>query len=609
METPAAVAGSLDGRPHPRHPPLPIRMATQNLDWLPFEPGSLAKAAELERPIVLVMTVAWCAHCRELLETTFRHPDVVDAIDKWFVPMLVDAERRPDVNERFGTGGWPTIAFLTPDAELITNERYLTAEQLAPLLRRVHEFYEGRRDELAKGLQELWTHKMAPRGEATRGKLSLGIVEDVTNAIYEKFDPRFGGWGTSSKFPHPEAIDFALVQVAKRDDARMREVVTVTLDRMMEGAIHDTVDGAFFRYSRTPDWRQPNLEKVLDANVQRMRCYLEAYQLFDNPAYRKVAEGTIEWMLDFLYDQQSNAFFGSQDSDSAYYVLDRDGRREAPKPKVDETIYAHANAMAVSNLLKASVVLDRPELRDIAMGTLRFLLEHLSDRDGEVYHYWDGTYHLPGLLSDQAHLVRALIDASQHTGDADLLLPAEQIADNAIRRQRAPDGGFYDILQSQAYPGSMRRRNRSILDNSIMAEALVRLSYLSRRPELYDEGIQTLEAFTGDYKEYGYYVAGYGRSVDLVFYAPLIVTVVGDRTSPEADELRRTALRGYVPSRIVQMLDPAHDPVLLGRAGYERTDQPVAYLSVGKTTRGVLRTPDELRDRMAEIEQERRAQA
>jgi hypothetical protein len=110
----------------------------------------------------------------------------------------------------------------------------------------------------------------------------------------------------------------------------------------------------------------------------------------------------------------------------------------------------------------------------------------------------------------------------------------------------------------------MRRRNRSILDNATMAESLVRL-YLSRRPEFYAEAVQRARVVRRDYKEYGYYVAGYGRAVDLIFYEPLFLTIVGDRDSAEAVELRRTALSTYVPSRIVQTLDPeAHDPILLG---------------------------------------------
>ena len=74
----------------------------------------------------------------------------------------------------------------------------------------------------------------------------------------------------------------------------------------------------------------------------------------------------------------------------------------------------------------------------------------------------------------------------------------------------------------------MQRRNRSILENAVMAEALVRLSYLAHRPDFYDEAVQALEAFANDYKEYGYYVAGYGRAVDLILYEPLTVTITSE---------------------------------------------------------------------------------
>ena len=36
-------------------------------------------------------------------------------------------------------------------------------------------------------------------------------------------------------------------------------------------------------------------------------------------------------------------------------------------------------------------------------------------------------------------------------------------------RQRAADGGYYDILHDNTTQGSMHRRNRSILENSVMA--------------------------------------------------------------------------------------------------------------------------------------------
>ncbi|MHC4852757.1 MAG: thioredoxin domain-containing protein [Planctomycetota bacterium] len=575
--------------------------------WQEFDPPVFEQATAQRKLILLLITAPWCSHCKELLETTFADSAVLDRLEKDFIAVRVDAERRPDVNDRYGTGGWPTIAYLTPEGDLIGQDRYLTPRQLATQLDKVVDIYGEHGDEIHAKLQEMWERENAAADRAEPlFHLDQQIVEDVVDAIYEKFDHRYGGWGEKSKFPHPEAIDFALVMIAKRQDQRMKEVVTLTLDKMMEGAIHDTIDGGFFRFSRTPDWRQPNFEKVLDANAQRLRCYLEAYQLLGDNGYRKTAEGIVAWIMDFMVDPENEAFCGSQDADADYYVLDAEGRMKRGRPKIDRTIYANWNAMTISSLLKASAVLERPDLRDQATRSLNFLLENLYDGAGTVYHYWDGTYHLPGLLTDQAYMMRALIDASQHTGNADLLLPAEAIAEKASARQRAPDGGYYDILQDNTTQGSMRRRNRSILENAVMAEALVRLSYLSRRPEFYDEAIRTLEAFTDGYKEYGYYVAGYGRAIDLVFYPPLTVTIVADRESEQADALRRAALRTYVPSRMVQMLDPKYDPILLQRGGFDTKGPTRAYVSVGKTTKAVVTNPDELLQQMELVETERR---
>jgi len=578
---------------------------TDTIRWQHFEPATLKAAALADRPVLMVITVPWCQYCRELLATSFADPQVVAAINESLVPVLVDAERRPDVNQRYGTGGWPTIAWLTPDGELIAHQNWLSAEQLRQQVERVRATWKTDKADIQRGLRELWAHR-DERGAAPRTRLRREMVDDIADAIYEKLDHRFGGFGEGSKFPHPEALDFALVQVSKRNDERMREVVTLTLDRMMESPLHDIVDGGFFRFSRTPDWQSPNHEKLLDQNALVMRAYLEAYQVFGREAYRSTAEGIARWMLTVMRDAHTGAFAGSQHGTAEDFVGSRDERLRRQAATIDKTVYCNSNALAVSALLKAAAVLGRREWREQAMGTLRFLLENLYDGQ-DVFHYWDGTYHLPGLLADQALLIRALIDASQNVGDADLLLPAESIAERVIARHKAPSGGFFDILHDPGNKGSMRRRNRSILDNATMAESLVRLSYLSRRPEFYAEAVAALESFAQDYKEYGYYVAGYGRAVDLIFYEPLFITIVGNRDAAASVELRRTALSTYVPSRIVQMLDPRHDPVLLGRSGLEPEAEPVVHLTIGKATRAVARTPEELLQAIETIETERRS--
>ena len=51
--------------------------------------------------------------------TTYADPGVTALVNGRFVPIRVDADRRPDISDRYSLGGWPTTAFLTAEGELI----------------------------------------------------------------------------------------------------------------------------------------------------------------------------------------------------------------------------------------------------------------------------------------------------------------------------------------------------------------------------------------------------------------------------------------------------------------------------------------------------------
>jgi hypothetical protein len=57
----------------------------------------------------------------------------------------------------------------------------------------------------------------------------------------------------------------------------------------------------------------------------------------------------------------------------------------------------------------------------------------------------------------------------------------------------------------------------------------------------------------------------------------------------------------------VQTLDPAHDPILLGRSGLRPEAAPVVHLAVGKQEVGIARSPAELLAAIDRIEKQRRS--
>ena len=62
-------------------------------------------------------------------ETSYSDDEVISLINESFIPVRVDSDQRPDVNARYNQGGWPTLAFLTDDGEVITGTTYILPDQ------------------------------------------------------------------------------------------------------------------------------------------------------------------------------------------------------------------------------------------------------------------------------------------------------------------------------------------------------------------------------------------------------------------------------------------------------------------------------------------------
>ena len=83
------------------------------IQWLPWSAEAFERAARERKPVLLSITAAWCHACHEMDRTTYADPEVASLVRARFVAVRVDTDRRPDINERYNLGGWPTTVFLT----------------------------------------------------------------------------------------------------------------------------------------------------------------------------------------------------------------------------------------------------------------------------------------------------------------------------------------------------------------------------------------------------------------------------------------------------------------------------------------------------------------
>jgi uncharacterized protein YyaL (SSP411 family) len=559
------------------------------VQWLEWSDDAFERARQSGRPVLLYIKAAWCRWCVQFEREVLGDPRVQATLEAHFTPVPVDRDRRPDLDARYSKGGWPTLTYLDERGEPIASDGYLEVDELLGRLDLVASYQADARDSVRRRLCEADDALAAQRArtESVAGvrELSPEILVSVTRLLVESADPQFGGWGAQHKFPHPEALDYMLVRWSQTGDEALRKLVLRTLRCMQDGEVHDRVEGGFYRYATARDWSAPHYEKLLDSNAQRLHAYLEGYQAFGDESFRASAEGVIAWMHETLLDERLGAFRGSQDADPAYARRGtRAARREHGAPPCDPTIYANWNAIAASALFKSAAVLERPECAASAVRALEFVFEELFDERVGVHHYYDGAHHLPGMLSDQAYVLRAFVDAAQHTGRSSWLERATLLARLCFDTLHADAGGFWDTRHDPGARGALRRRVRPLLENSVLAEALLRLAQLSGDERWDVVARDTLRAFAGDYKRAGHEAAAYARAVDLALHPPVHVTILGRVGADDTEALRRAAFAPYVASRIVQTLDIERDVEWIARLGHRAPSggAACAYVSRGR---------------------------
>jgi uncharacterized protein len=574
-----------------------VGLLLNKIQWLEWGKESFDKARNLGKPILLDVTGSWCHWCHVMDSTSYSDPAVIDLVNKNFIPVRVDTDKRPDVNRRYNMGGWPTTAFLDSEGKIITGGTYIPPQQLREVLRSVHDFYGTNKGKIGSKLQPT----RIP--QAKNEPLSDKITKDIATTIAVNFDIDYGGFGFEPKFPHTEALEYALLRYRYHGEKEMLTVVTKTLDKMGHGGIYDRVEQGFFRYSTTRDWSIPHFEKMADDNAKLLAVYLHAFQLTGRAFYRERAEGIVTYVNARLSDLERGGFFGSQDADEGYYKLGLSERTSRKTPSVDKTLYTNYNAQLISSYLLASIILDSPEPGKFAIKTLDRILA-LPAESGLPFHYWreEEGVKLKGLLIDYGSLLQSLLDAYEYSGKRAYLEKAITIADDSIDKLNdKTSGGFYDIPLDDSTLGELRMRDKPIDENSLMASGLLRLSWLLERADYAAIAGKALALFNADYERYGVSGAGYALALDSYLDGPIGITIIAPVKSKESGRFKKGALKLYPGRRYVRYLDPAKDSDEIKRLGFDAEKAPAAYVCAGKTCGPPVSDPEAMESTLSSL--------
>lgn len=98
----------------------------------------LAKAQKIaikEKKLIMVDFYAdWCGPCKMMLDTTYKHKDVVSR-SKQFVPLLIDVDKNEALAKKYEVESIPTVVFINAKGKVITRSLgYLDAKQFLQLM-------------------------------------------------------------------------------------------------------------------------------------------------------------------------------------------------------------------------------------------------------------------------------------------------------------------------------------------------------------------------------------------------------------------------------------------------------------------------------------------
>jgi len=531
------------------------------IHWREWGDEAFAEALVENKPVFLAIGAVWCHWCHVMDETSYSDPEVIRILNEHFVPIRVDTDRRPDVNERYNMGGWPTTAILTPTGRTITGGTYIQPDRLKAILKNILELFRTRRDAFRKAEMKKPLREEIPEPAAA---LDLSPYTETIAAVKRAYDPVYGGFGRATKFPMAGALELSL-QGGALGDEELLNIAVATLLTMAGGGLYDPVEGGFFRYSTTRDWRIPHFEKMLEDNARLVQVYLQAASITGETRCRDVARDVLRYLEENLYIGESGGWGGSQDADEEYYRLSLDERRRRAAPYVDRTIYVNWNGLMARSLCLANWILREEHWVRLARETVDLLWCKAYDPARGLAHYLEGGGgRLFGRLDDQVQVGRACLALYQTTGEAEWLERSQTLVEFCLQHLHAPDGALYDGIPDRRAVGALAIPLRDLPVNAAAARWFLEHASLTGSTELVEAAKGVLRALAPNYRRHGLLAADFALAV----YEALVpwVTVEVNVRPQDAGGLRlhEAALGYYLPAKVVRVT--AGSPGVASRA-------------------------------------------
>ncbi|MBO9624861.1 MAG: thioredoxin domain-containing protein [Microbacterium sp.] len=370
--------------------------ADNPVDWYPWGPEAFAEAERRDVPLLISIGYSTCHWCHVMARESFADVETAATVNEGFVAVKVDREEHPDVDAAYMAAasaftqnlGWPLTVFTTPRGRTFYAGTYWPPVPREPMpsfrqvLAAVGEAWAERRAQAEESADAV-SDALARAAEATPSELPTGAdLVAAAEAIAEREDRTFGGFGGAPKFPVATTLSFLHAPVVRVTAPDAAASADRALAAMMASGLRDE-DGGFFRYATQRDWTVPHYERMLTDNAQLLSVALGAR---DADTARGIARFLLATLRrdggGFGAAQDSESVIDGERSEGGYYLRPVSERGGLEPPAVDGKVITGWNGLAIGALARAGAALGEPGWVSAAAEAAGYVLRTNRGADG-----------------------------------------------------------------------------------------------------------------------------------------------------------------------------------------------------------------------------------
>lgn len=434
-----------------------MRTAVTPVAWEGWGPAAFARATRENVPIFLYLFASWSAACRRLERDLLSAGPVVAVLAEGFVPVRVDVDLCPEVADRYGLGGWPSLLVLTPEGDVLTGGQHPDPHQLAARLARVRDVFRERRAELhaaARGVPQAPT-PVGP-GHAVPGDLPARFLAGRPEPSVEA-----ARWWLGS----PAALRVAIASAGHDEASRTR--VEHWLDDMADALIDRSTGGVNAAGTSETDSEEGERVVTLHAQASMLLALADAVAALPGEGVRALLSGVSRFLRRDLR-HPSGGFLNA--------IALTPGEAAPATTVLDLRRFVGPNAEAARALFRASQVTGDAALAELAILVLERVVVPAFERGAGLAHVIDPAPANRGWLADQVAAAAAALEAFDASGMRVYLDLGEELMRLVLRHHGDADAGALRDIDTPVPLGWLAHPRYPLAANGLAAQVFVALA-------------------------------------------------------------------------------------------------------------------------------------